>query len=343
MGRNNKEFDGRNFYEKEDKWWTSVKKAINQARAVKPSNVHGQNDWRTEFYRQQIRMIIKTIIDVKVSDKYNDDWDIDYFKDILLFEGKIAIGETSAGLLPLKCGLFGVNVFERCKGVQIANPIVGNYTWTIGENCEVIFLMDDKWCHNFSPIIDIYACKLAMCDSSIDVNLINSKVAYIVDCSGKKQADEAKMLLDKINNGEPAVFYENDGLNTGSTMQFFKNDVKGSFVIDMIQDAKRAIMNELLTLIGVNNSAVEKKERLLVDEVNGNNMEVQCNMAYVKEMVEKCVDRANKMFPDLKLKITFPFFETASMSMQGGELDDSRRSLTGRIAVEKDQRSGADA
>lgn len=337
MGRSGKEFKGDEAYVRQDKWWQSLKKAIDGARSVKPSRVIGQDDWRTSYYRNQLRMIIKTIMEIEVSEEFKDKWDFDYFKDVLLFDGRICVFKSRAGLIALRCGLFGQNVYERSHGVRVDNPIIGNYELTIGKDCEVIFLMDDLWCHTFEPIVEIYACKLAMCDSSIDVNLLNSKVAFIVDCSGKKQADEAKMIFDKINSGEPAVFYENDGINIGTTMQFFKNDVKGSFVVDMLQDAKRAIMNEFLTTIGVNNSAVEKKERLITDEVNGNNMEVQCNMKYVKEMVEYYVERVNRMFPELNLKITFPFFEAAVEDMEEDLYDDDDRSLVGRKDADRNE------
>lgn len=326
MGKNMKEFDGSNSYDKQDKWWTALKKSINQARGVKPTTVIGQDDWRTQFYRDQIRTIIKGIMEVKVSEKYGDKWDMDYFKDVLLFGGKICICDTNAGVLPLRCGLFGQNVFERSSGIRVDNPIVGSYEFTLGKDAEVIFLMDDLRYKSFEPLVEIYACKLAMCDSSIDINLLNSKVAYVIDCNSSKQANEAKMIYDKINAGEPAVFWESGG-DIGSTMQFFKNDVKGSFVIDMIQDAKRAIVNELLTIIGVNNNAVEKKERLLFDEVNGNNLEVQCNMKYVKEMVDRGVKRVNKMFDDVELSITFPFYEE-SMRQEAGDKNDESNGRT---------------
>ena len=63
-------------------------------------------------------------------------------------------------------------------------------------------------------------------------------------------------------------------------MQFFKNDVKNTYIADMVQAEKRAIYNEFLTQIGINNAAEEKRERLLVDEVNSNNDELMINMSY---------------------------------------------------------------
>lgn len=291
-------------YGQHEKWWTSLKQTITDALGIRPSNVIGQDDYRTGLYREQLRRLIKGTIEVEVN---SEDWDMDYFKEILLFQGKICITDTQVGVIPLECGLHGENVYHRSRFVRIANPVVGNLDRVIGEDCSVIFLMDNFIYWNYTELCDVFANKLAMCDSSIDVNLLNSKVAYMVDVPNQKAANEMKQLYDKINQGEPIVFH---GMgNVSERIEVAYNNVKQSYIADAIQTEKRAILNEFMTYIGINNMNIEKKERLLLDEVNGNNSEIMCNMKYVQEMVQRGVDETNKMFPELKLKIKFPFIE----------------------------------
>lgn len=322
MGKVDFRGQGSEEYGRRQQWWSSLKQAIGQSLGVKPSKVIGQDDWRTDIYREQLRRIVKAIIDVKVTNKM---WDIDYFKEILLFNGKICVTdtETDLGILPLKCGVHGSNVFERANKVTIANHVLGNLERTIDFDCTLIYLMDNTVFWNFSWLVDIFANKLAMCDSSIDVNLLNSKVGFIVNAEDKKQADEIKMIYDKISSGEPMVVYA-AGQNIGKQMELFNRDVKSSYIADAIQTEKRAILNEFMTYIGINNNNVEKRERLLFDEINGNNDEVLCNMKYIKECVEKCIDNTNTMFPGLNLKVDFPFYERLKLQAEMGQLKKAK-------------------
>lgn len=309
-----------------DRFWKALKESISNAFGVKPTHVHGQDDWRTDFYRTYLRNILKSAIKIEV----NADWDIDYVKDVLLFQGKICVTEINGTNYALDCGTHGVSAYDRENYITIANPVLGNHDRINTVNAAIIYLMSEKTCDNFSTLVDIYACKLALCDSAIDVNLMNSKVAYVFDCASEKQAKEAKLLYQKVTEGEPAVFFENDGLGVTKQLAFFRNDVKNNYVADLVQDSKRAIVSEFLTIAGINNGAIEKKERLLYDEVNGNNMEIMCSVGYSEELVDSGVKNANKVFPYLNLKITWVYLdkmrekEEAMLNESNGDVDVKR-------------------
>lgn len=279
----------------------SMWEALQETFSQKPTKVDAQNAERTLFYTDYLINILKGLFEVKCP----EEWSIDFMLETLIRNGVFSIQDTTAGILPLNCQPFGVNVFYRPTNVNIANPIIGTFTKTIGVDCTLIYLFDDKIFRSFMPLVNVYAAKLAMCDSSIDVNLLNSKVAFIIDCADKKQADEAKLIYDKISRGEPAVFYTDDAMMSpgGKRLVLNKVDVKNSFVADLIQNEKRTIMNEFLTMIGVNNVATEKKERLVTDEANANNEELYVDMAYVYRNIKKQVKLANKMFPTINLDI----------------------------------------
>lgn len=284
-------------------YWDSLLSAFQDAFGQKPTKVDAQNAQRSSYYRKQLTTILKGLFEIKCP----EEWSIDYMLDLLLFEGKFSIQDTTIGVVPLRCQPHGINVFERPTDITIANPVLGTFTKKINVDCTIIYAFDDKYFRTFNEILNIYSAKLALCDSAIDVNLINSKVAHIFDCADKKQAEEAKLIYDKITRGEPAVFYtDSSGLDGGKKLNFFKTDVKNSYVADLIQDEKRCIMNEFLTTIGVNNSNTDKRERLITDEVNSNNAELEVDMKYVYNNIKKQVKLANKMFPDINLTIKIP-------------------------------------
>ena len=55
-------------------------------------------------------------------------------------------------------------------------------------------------------------------------------------------------------------------------------------------------MNELLTFLGINNSNTDKKERLLVDEVNSNNDFILVNIDHMYDERKRAVEEINKKF-----------------------------------------------
>lgn len=307
------------------RYWNSLKEAVINAFGVKPNKVDGRMATRTFFYERQLLTIVKGLFDVECPVT----WDIDYLLETLILEGKFCVTDTTMGVVPLRCAPYGHNVFDRPVEVNIANPVLGSMTRKIDVNCTMFYLYDNKHYKSMTELINIYATKLALCDSSIDVNLMNTKVAYVFDCADKKQADEAKLIYDKISSGEPAVFYRSASPVEGNAnrMQFFTTHVKEQYIVDKLQDEKRTIMNEFLTAIGVNNVATEKKERLITDEVNANNEELDYSIKYVRDNIKKCLKKCKEMFPDLQFSIRIKLPETVQPlnSGEGGSADEHDR------------------
>ena len=231
-----------------------------------------------------------------------ENWDFDYFLSNLLAQGYITITDTALGVLPLRCGIAGINVFNHPTDVIIANPVLGNLTRKIDIDCALV-----KIAYNYRGIMDIcyrYASMLADCDSAITVNLMNSKVTFIGLVESKQQANSMKLMYDKITAGEPAVFVKGSQINNDTILY---NHVKENFVAGDIQLLKRKIMSEFLTEIGVNNANTDKRERLTDNEVEANDSEIQLNAAYWLENIKEGIEVANKMF---NLNITVKLKDT---------------------------------
>ena len=232
-----------------------------------------------------------------------DYWDIDYMLTKLLANGFITITDTAMGVLPLECGLSGINVFKKPTRVVVANEVLGNFEKTIDEDAILI-----KISYDYRGIMDIvykYAYMLAECDSSISVNLMNSKVCFIGLVETKAQAESMKHMYTQISEGSPAVFVKGSQINSDTILY---NHVKENFVADDIQILKRKILAEFLTEIGVNNANTDKRERLTDNEVEANDSEIQLNAGYWFDHILEGFEQANKMFGlglSISLKNTF--------------------------------------
>lgn len=252
-----------------------------------PKNVDPKST--TFFYYQ--RMLLRKAMSVFELTGCPDNWDLDYVLEKIFVNGYICISDTAAGILPLECGISGINVYNHPTTCIIANPVLGNFEKTIDEDCALVKLQ-----YNYTGIMDIithYATKLAECDASIAVNLMNSKVAFIGLVGSKQQAQSMKLMYDKIAQGEPAVFVRGDQINADNILY---NHVKENYIASEVQRLKRQIMSEFLTEIGVNNANTDKRERLTDNEVEVNDHEIQLNSAYWLEQMSEGFEKANKLF-----------------------------------------------
>ena len=273
--------------------WNNIplKDLLNEFFARRPSDVDGVMNTSAYYYRLYL---LKKLFGRFGFSGIPEGWDVDYMLETLFLNGFFCVTDTAAGVLPLQCGLSGINVFGKPTTAVIANPVLGNFERTIDVDFAICQLQPNY--EGVYPLLNRYSVLLAMCDSSIAVNLMNTKAAWIFGASSKAQAETFKQLYDKISCGQPAVFMK-DGINEE---QFFTMPAKQNFIADDVQLLKRKIVNEFLTEIGINNSNLDKRERLTDDEVNANDQEVIANIQCWIDNISIGIAKINQMF-DLNL------------------------------------------
>lgn len=268
---------------------------LNDFFARKPADVDGVMNTSAYYYRIYL---LKKIFGRFGFENIPEGWDHDYMMETLFMEGFFTVTDTDAGVLPLKCGLSGINVFQKPTTAVIANPVLGNFERTIDVNCVICQLQPNY--EGVYSLVNRYATLLAMCDSSIAVNLMNTKSAFIFGASSKAQSETLKQMYDKISCGQPAIFMK-DGLDTES---FYTMPVKQYFIADDVQLLKRKIIAEFLTEIGINNTNLDKRERLTDNEVEANDQEVIANIQCWIDNITVGIKKINQMFGlDIKFVI----------------------------------------
>lgn len=282
-------------------YWEMIKAAFGE----NPKEVNAQFTHRTLFYKDVLENIIKGRFKVKCPEW----WDIDYMLNLLIYKGRFFITNTSAGVAPVDGSSHGYNMFLRASYLTVVNSVLGTFDRILfgrKRNAVCVYLYDNKGFRSMYDIINVYAQKLANVDASIDVNLMNTRAAYIFNAEDTKQADEAKLIYDKISRGEPAVYTrvrnpmnpENGGLEITTI------PVKNNYIAGDLIEAKRAIISEFLTLVGLNSTSYEKKERLITAEVNSNNEESEYNIAYMKRNLKQQCKAVRDMFGiEFKIKV----------------------------------------
>jgi hypothetical protein len=232
-------------------------------------------------------------------------WDSEFLLYNLYNIGYLAVVDTPQyGVIPQICSLTGYDVFYRPTTATIANPAFREtLVRTIGKDCEIL-----KLCPDYGGIYDIisyFGDMLAVASESVAVNLINVKTTPIFEASSKSEAETLKKMYDKVASGEPCVVTDGEvtKLSKNGNFNFFVPPTVNMFVSDKLLNAMREIENMFDSYIGIPNANVVKKERLVTDEVNANNVETSCKIDLWLETVSECVARINKMF-GLQIEVT---------------------------------------
>lgn len=289
--------------------------------SLEPQSVEGLNNRSVLWYYRN--WCTRKIYGLYEFSGFPDGWDLDYWYERLFLDGHLCICDTEMGVLPLQCGVSGVNVFNHPTTCVIANPVLGSFEKTIDVDCALVKLQPNYvgvW-----DIINRYSVLLSMCDSSIAVNLMNSKVAAIFGADSKQEAESYKLMFDQINQGKPGVFVSNNLVQRLADRQLF-NRVKESYIADKIEDLKQQIVNDFLSDIGINNANTEKRERLVANEVDSNRQEVRAGAELWIRNIREGLDKANQMF-GLDLRVRIPDWnegkeETDEFSESGGLSSD---------------------
>lgn len=279
-----------------------------QMYKLKPRSVDGADNLMYFFYFNQLSKIVLGLFKFE---NCPDTWDMDYFKEVLLFEGKILVTDTSAGLLPLRCSTHGINVFNRPNKFIVHNPVLGELDGNLGEDGLLIYL--NYFMHfyeNATDLVSKYSSLFADLDGSLNSTIINSRVAHIFTAENNAQLKTMQKLYDEISQGRPAVFLRDVGADT--THVLF-NNVKNTYIGTELLDTKRTLMCEFLTQLGIDNANTSKRERLNTDEVNSNNVELKSYVEVWFENLKKCVKLVNEKY-DLNISVSKNYEKAVAVS-----------------------------
>ena len=259
-----------------------------------PSTVHCRNTQLQRYFRRYLMQKAISVFKWKLPDT----WDADYFLYTLYGYGYCAVINTEEfGVIPQWGALGGYNVFYRPTYVIITNPLIKEMKKpTIGIDCTIIKLQPDYG--SITDLVNYYADMLALCSESIGINMINSHVSTVFPAQNKAMAESYKKMYDKIASGDPAVVVDKNLFDdTGKPVWTpFQANIKNEYIADSILADMRRIESQFDQDIGIPTANTDKRERLIKDEVNSNNVETAIRCEFWLEQIKKAVEETNNMF-----------------------------------------------
>ena len=282
-----------------------------------PSCVKSYNNQTFKFWEKALFERACSTLIITVPDEWKEQKNLMYYS---LF----ATGFFGCGRLP-ELGawfnpgtLFGYNFYYNPTHFILCNPALGydankknGKMLEIGKECQVCKLT--PYYSGIWDIIAYYAEKLATLDVAINSAIVNSKFAYMVGAKNKAAAAVIKKMFDKVNSGEPAVFFDaklaNDGTDKEEPWQFLDRKVKESYIItDLLKDFQ-TVLNNFDTEVGIPTIPYEKKERMVTSEAESKITDSTSRSAVWFDTLKNSFEIANKFmqFESGKLEVKLRF------------------------------------
>lgn len=137
-------------------------------------------------------------------------------------------------------------------------------------------------------IVDYYVDRITQAVVLINNNLCLQNMPFVINCT---EDDQKRLsdIVDRILNNELVITTASSDI---SKLQALITQVP--FLVDKLQAYIVSMENDLLTILGIDNSGTQaKKAQMLVDEVNANNDVINDYGASIEDELNKWLARAN--------------------------------------------------
>ena len=201
-----------------------------------------------------------------------------YFNDEVI--GNLCLNCTMSG----RFDVYGYPILRR------AYSAYNNYKKMLKPDNSVI-IFNNLLRTNSILDVKMFALRLYNIDRTIDINVNAQKTPVLIVCDENERLTMQNVYKQWQGN-EPVIKGDKNLNVKGITV--LKTDAP--FVADKLYELKCNIWNEALTYLGISNITVNKKERLITDEVERNQGGVLANRYPFMNPREKAVLEINKMF-----------------------------------------------
>lgn len=284
-----------------------------------PSVVHPTDNalamWYAKYLLQDAMSVFRWTVP--------DNWDLDYTQTITFTWGYVAVLSTARyGVIPQQATLQGVNIYYRPTHALVSNPLLPSLQpLEIGTECALIRLKPDYT--GIGDIVSRYAGLMALAHESLAINLQNSKTSRLFFVADKVEAETWKKAMDQLQQGYPATYADRKLLDDNGDYKILDLSLaaKQSYLGDEITDLLRSLKNSFDSEIGIPNANTDKRERLISDEVNANNVETYSRAEMWLDSLQHGCEEVHRLFGLTKDDLWVDWRYQPETVMGGGDLN----------------------
>lgn len=275
-----------------------------------------KNQQRYVYYYNRLKELAMSMFEWK---NLPDSCD-ERFLELALFEqGKAIFFEDDVmGYLALRCTVSGgFNVYN--VPIRRRAYAVNGYHKQLEEKDSVI-IYNNYLRQPSMQVIQMFAEDLYALDLIIDVNANAQKTPVLVHCSEDERLSLVNLYKEYMGNAP--VIYGDSKLDL-KNFTVLKTDAP--YICDKIYQLKTQKWNEALTYLGISNMNVQKKERLVADEVTRMQGGTISSRYSRLQMRREACEQINKMF-GLEMEVNYrqDYREADDEVMIAGDTGDGK-------------------
>lgn len=239
-----------------------------------------------------------------------DTVDENFLNSTLFLNGMVAWFKDGDNVYALNCAWGGKpDEYYVPEDVVIANPILGGKV--LKRDKEAVVMLNgstDQYATlGLRPLLEQYATLLADNLVSINCAQINSRVQAMAVADSPNIKNSAEAALKRLYDGKPYTVIEQDLLDKITINPL--NQSRGQ--ITELIDLHNYILANFYKSVGIMDNEVNKKERLITDEINSQENAVSFNIFDMLKQRVKAIEKINELFgTDIKVMVN-PIMMTA--------------------------------
>lgn len=221
---------------------------------------------------------------------------VDYIEKTLATHGYVGFcKDPEIGYLFSTGTMTDINHYGLMTKFKAYSPVYDR-EFTIDKDCVMIY-------NNIRKEPDIvtiktYSMLLSEIKKTQEINLQTLKTPYILSYP-KSLEMTIENIYNQISAGALKISTDSS-IELDNFIKVFNLNIP--ILVNDLQEYYDKIYSECLTLLGVNNDGANKKDRVVVSEVESNNSQVYLNMKAKLRMREQAVEKINKLF-NLNIKV----------------------------------------
>lgn len=269
-----------------------------------PAHVKSYGNYSFAYWERALFQRVCSVFDFKLPEEWQGSVS-DFFYWCLFRFGFVCIADTPEfGMIFSPCGLYGFDFYFQPVEAVVANPKLSR-RFKIHEECELLKVTPDfMGCWD---TISYTAERLSSLDIAINTNIINSKTPYLLGAKNKTASEALKTIMDRVNRGETAVFYDKPLVNPKPTtdetpFQFLPiQKIKDNYILMELLREYQTILNEFDTEIGIPTIPYQKAERMVTAEAESKTADAVSRITVWRKSLDSSLKLVKKLYPDLEL------------------------------------------
>lgn len=224
-----------------------------------------------------------------------------YLEECLYYKGQASLlKDEKYGFINTQCcsngniNIYGLPSSLNCfsYGFQADRTLYTGLPTEEAQDKECVLVMNNWQMIPTAWTMELFAYRLYEAERTCDVNIKAQKTPVLV-LTNDKQRLALENMYEQYEGNYPAIFADKNLL---TEMQVKSINTDAKYIADKIMEYKKEIWNEALTYLGINSLNLEKKERLLTDEINSNNEVINLNLQAMLIPRQEACRQFNELF-----------------------------------------------